>query len=228
MNLDELQKQLGVKFKDIELLKRSLTHRSILNEKKNKGIQHNERVEFLGDAVLELIVSEHLFHQYPDRPEGELTSFRSAVVNTSSLGDTSRNLNLGKYLVMSKGEEMTGGRDKEYLLANVFEAVLGAIYLDQGYDVAKEFVKRHLTTKIPKIVKYRLDIDPKTKLQEKSQRLLKCTPTYKVINEDGPDHDKIFTVLVKINGEAYGEGSGPNKQKAEEHAASEALKIIED
>lgn len=228
MNLETLMKNLKVEFKDAKLLERSLTHRSLLNEKKNKDLQHNERLEFLGDAVLELIISEYLFHKYPERPEGELTSFRAAVVNTTSLGDLSRELGIGEHLIMSKGEEMTGGREKEYLLANAFEAILGAIYIDQGYEKAKEFVNMHLVPKIENIVKYRLDIDPKTKLQERAQRLLKKTPVYKVIKEEGPDHEKTFTVVVKINGEEYGTGKGNNKQKAEEKAAAETLKKIKE
>jgi ribonuclease III len=227
MNLDKLIKDLELNFNDHELLKRSLTHRSLLNEKKNKNLKHNERLEFLGDAVLELIISEYLFHKYPDRPEGELTSFRAAIVNTSSLAEVSQKLEIGEHLLMSKGEEMTGGREKEYLLANALEAVLGAIYLDQGYDAAKIFVIKHLTPKIEDIVKYRLDIDPKTKLQERSQRILKRTPSYKVIGEEGPDHEKIFTVVVKMNGKIYGKGEGANKQKAEENAAIEALEKLE-
>ncbi len=228
MNVDILIKNLDLKFNDPELLKRSLTHRSLLNEKKNKDLKHNERLEFLGDAVLELIISEYLFHKYPERPEGELTSFRAAIVNTSSLAEVSKELGIGEHLLMSKGEEMTGGREKEYLLANALEAILGAIYLDQGYDATKAFTIKHLTTKIENIVKYRLDIDPKTKLQERSQRILKRTPSYKVIEEKGPDHEKTFTVVVKMNGKIYGKGQGANKQKAEENAALKALEKIED
>ncbi len=228
MDIKKLSEKLNIHFKDISLLERSLTHRSILNEKKNKALKHNERLEFLGDAVLELIVSEYLFYKYPDRPEGELTSFRAAVVNTSSLADVSKSLGVGEHLIMSKGEETTGGREKEYLLANALEALIGAIYLDQGYEVEKNFVEKNLMPKIEDIVKYRLDIDPKTKLQERAQRLLKSTPTYKVVDEEGPDHDKIFTVIAKIKGRIYGRGQGSNKQEAEENAANEALKKLED
>ncbi len=227
MNLEELEKKLEIDFNDKNLLQKSLTHRSLLNEKNTEGLEHNERLEFLGDAVLELIISEYLFHKYTERPEGELTSFRAAVVNTNSLGEISKNLEIGKYMLMSKGEEMTGGREKEYLLANVFEALLGAIYLDKGYDKATEFVTKHVIPKIDHIVKYRLDIDAKTKLQEYSQRIHKNTPSYKVIKEEGPDHSKIFTVVVKIKKEIVGTGSGKNKQKAEEQAAENALEDID-
>lgn len=230
MDIDKkkkFEKEIGLKFKDEELLKRSLTHRSFLNEHDNEDLKSNERLEFLGDAVLELVVSEFLFNEYPDRPEGELTSFRASVVKTDNLAKISKKLGLGEFLLMSKGEEMTGGRQKEYLLANTFEAVIGALYLDQGYEPVKEFLTKHLVPQIATIVKYRLDIDAKTKLQEKTQSVFKKTPVYKVIKEKGPDHDKIFTVAVKINGKVYGEGEGITKQKAEDAAASKALRKLE-
>lgn len=223
----KFEKEIGLKFKDEELLKRSLTHRSFLNEHDNEELKSNERLEFLGDAVLELVVSEFLFNEYPDRAEGELTSFRAAVVRTDSLAKISKKLGLGEYLLMSKGEEMTGGREKEYLLANTFEAVIGGLYIDQGYEPVKEFLTKHLVPQIATIVKYRLDIDAKTKLQEKTQNVFKKTPVYKVIKEKGPDHDKVFTVVVKINGKVYGEGEGITKQKAEDAAASKALRKLE-
>ncbi len=226
--MNDFEKIIGIEFKNKELLKRSLTHRSFLNENKDENLKNNERLEFLGDAVLELVVSEHLFHTYPERPEGELTSFRAAVVKTDNLAMISKELGVGNYLLMSKGEEITGGREKDYLLANTFEAVLGAIYLDQGYKVAKDFLAQHLIPQIETIVKYRLDIDAKTELQEKTQKIFKTTPTYKVIQEKGPDHDKVFTVIVTIKGKKYGEGIGVTKQKAEDAAAVQALKKIKD
>ena len=224
----KFEKKIGLEFKNKELLKRSLTHRSFLNENDNEDLKSNERLEFLGDAVLELVVSEFLFHEYPDRPEGELTSFRAAVVRTDNLAKISRKLGFGEFLLMSKGEEMTGGREKEYLLANTFEAVVGALYLDQGYEPVKKFLTTHLVPQIATVVKYRLDIDAKTKLQEKTQNIFKKTPVYKVIKEKGPDHDKIFTVVVRINGKVYGEGEGITKQKAEDAAASKALRKLND
>ncbi len=227
MDIDKFEKIIGLKFKNRELLKRALTHRSFLNENKQDDLKNNERLEFLGDAVLELVISEYLFNEYPDRAEGDLTSFRASVVKTENLAKISRELDLGQYLLMSKGEEMTGGREKEYLLANTFEAIVGALYLDQGYNPVKEFLTKHLTPQISTIVKYRLDIDAKTKLQEQTQSLFKTTPNYKIINEKGPDHDKIFTVAVRISGKVYGEGTGVTKQKAEDAAATEALKKIE-
>jgi ribonuclease-3 len=223
--IKDLEKKLGIKFNDISLLKRALTHRSYLNE--NRDVEkNNERLEFLGDAVLELIISEHLYTKYPKRPEGDLTSFRSAIVRTESLADASRELEYGKYLYMSKGEEETGGRDKDYILANTFEAVLGAIYLDQGYSKCKDLVNKILISKIPNIVKNRLDIDSKTKIQEIAQAKYKKTPTYSVLKEYGPDHNKKFVVGVKIGNKIIGKGKGDSKQKAEEAAAQKGLKYI--
>jgi ribonuclease III len=228
MDLKTFEKEIGLKFKNKELLKRSLTHRSFLNENKDADLKNNERLEFLGDAVLELVVSEFLFNEYPNRPEGELTSFRAAVVKTDSLAKVSKDLGIGKFLLMSKGEEMTGGREKDYLLANTFEAIIGALYLDQGYESVKNFLQKHLIPQMDTIVKYRLDIDAKTKLQEKTQSIFKTTPNYKVIKEKGPDHDKIFTVVVKIHNKIYGQGEGITKQKAEDAAATQALRKLEE
>ncbi|KKP43166.1 MAG: ribonuclease III, ribonuclease III [candidate division WS6 bacterium GW2011_GWE2_33_157] len=225
-NLETFEKNISLEFKNKELLLLALTHRSYLNEHKD-AVENNERLEFLGDAVLELIISNYLFKQYPDRPEGDLTSFRSALVRTDSLAQTARNLGVGKYLRLSKGEEDTGGREKDYLLANTFEAILGAIYLDQGYDISEKFVYKNLVPKLEEIVANRLDIDSKTKIQEVSQSVYKTTPIYEVIEEKGPDHDKIFTVVVKINGKVIGKGVGGSKQKAEEQAATEGIKYIE-
>jgi ribonuclease-3 len=223
----ELLKKLEIPAKDFELYERALTHRSYLNEFKNdKSLIHNERLEFLGDAVLELIVSEHLFTNYMDHPEGDLTSFRAATVKTTTLAETSRELGYGEYLRMSKGEEATGGRDKDYLLANTFESILGAIYLDLGYEEASKFVHRVLIVRIPNIVENRLDIDAKTKFQEIAQAVKKVTPTYVVKKEEGPDHEKTFTMAVYLDDEEYGVGEGASKQKAEEAAAAEGLKKI--
>ena len=222
----ELAKILGIQFNDISLLDRALTHRSYLNENKDT-LKHNERLEFLGDAVLELIVSGHLYNSYPDRPEGDLTSFRSALVRTESLADASRELNYGKYLKLAKGEEESGGRDKDYILANTFEAVLGAIYIDQGYDKCKELVERILITKIDYIVKNRLEIDGKTKIQEMAQAKYRLTPTYEVVEETGPDHDKKFVVAIKLGKKTIGIGKGASKQKAEEAAAQKGIEYIE-
>ncbi len=225
-NINKLETNIGVEFNDKSLLEKALTHRSYLNEHRNIP-ENNERLEFLGDAVLELIVSDFLYTTYPDRPEGDLTSFRSALVKTDSLASSARDLGIGQYLHMSRGEEDSGGREKDYLLANTFEAILGAIYLDHGYDTCKDFVSKTLFPKIGEIVEYRLDIDSKTKMQELAQSVFKLTPTYEVVKEEGPDHNKIFTVVVKLDEEIVGEGEGASKQKAEEKAASEGIKYIE-
>jgi ribonuclease-3 len=221
----DLEKSIGLKFKNLSLLETALTHRSYLNEHKNI-LENNERLEFLGDAVLELIVSEFLYSMYPDRPEGDLTSFRSALVKTDSLAHSARELDIGKNIRMSKGEEENGGREKSYILANTFEAILGAIYLDHGYEICKNFISRILLPKIEQIVEYRLDIDSKTKMQELAQSVFKLTPAYDVIKEEGPDHNKVFTVVVKLDDKIVGQGQGSSKQRAEEQAAKEGIEYI--
>lgn len=226
-DLKELEKILKIEFKDISLLERATTHRSYLNEASDNSLSNNERLEFLGDAVLELIVSEYLFSKYTDREEGDLTSFRAATVRTTTLAETSRDLGFGEFLKMSKGEKDSGGKDKDYLLANLFEAILGAIYLDKGYSVCKEYLYRVLIPKVDVIVENRLDIDPKTKLQEITQSLFKETPIYDVIKEEGPDHDKRFTVQAKVSSKDLGLGEGSSKQRAEEEAAEKSLKMLE-
>lgn len=224
--IENLEKSLGVKFRNKQHLINAITHRSYLNEHRDVKV-HNERLEFLGDAVLELVVSDYLFNNFPDRPEGELTSFRSALVKTESLADSARKLGIGENLLLSRGEEDTGGRTKDYLLANTFEAIIGAIYIDQGYEKCKEFVYAHLIPKLDDIIKSRSDIDNKTKIQELAQAKYKVTPIYEVINEEGPDHDKKFTVAVKINDKIIGEGEGKSKQKAQEEAALHGIEYIE-
>ncbi len=224
--INKLEKNLGVVFKNKEQLINALTHRSYLNEHKDIKI-HNERLEFLGDAVLELIVSDYLFNKFPDRPEGDLTSFRSALVKTESLADTAKKLGVGESLLLSRGEEDTGGRTKDYLLANTFEAIIGAIYIDQGYEKCKEFVYTHLIPKLNDIIKNRSDIDNKTRIQEITQARYKVTPVYEVINEEGPDHNKKFTIVVKINNKVIGKGVGKSKQKAQEQAALSGIKYLE-
>lgn len=201
--VSNFEKNIGVHFTTKAILETALTHRSYLNEHRNIP-EHNERIEFLGDAVLELIVSDFLYQRYPDRPEGDLTSFRSALVKTDTLAQAARDLEIGEYIRLSKGEEESGGREKDYLLANAFEAVLGAIYLDKGYNTCKDFISRTLLPKIEQIVEYRLDIDSKTKIQELAQSVYKTTPTYEVIKEEGPDHNKTFTVAVKLDEKTIG------------------------
>lgn len=225
-NYEEIEQKLGIEFKNRDLLTTALTHRSYLNEHRGSASQNNERLEFLGDAVLELIISTYLFKTYPEKPEGELTNIRAAVVRTESLAQESRSLGLGKFLRMSKGEEDSGGKDKDYLLANTFEAVLGAIYEDQGIDVCKEYISRTLLKKVGNIVENNLFIDPKTQAQEIIQAQFKVTPIYEVIKEEGPDHDKIFTVALRVNNKQMAIGTGSSKQRAEEEAARETVNLL--
>lgn len=220
--LQDLQKRLEVSFKDQTLLQTALVHRSYLNENRDFKLPHNERLEFLGDAVLELIVTDHLYTTYPN-PEGDLTSWRSALVRGDMLAVVSGELGIGEALQMSKGEEKSGGRERAQLLANACEAVIGAIYLDQGYDVTKDFVHRVLVPKLPEIIKEGSDRDPKSSLQEKAQEKRNQTPKYAVTSESGPDHDKRFTVEVRLGDTVVGTGHGTSKQTAQQEAARAAL-----
>lgn len=221
-NYDKLGQFLKIKFKNPKLLEEALTHRSFLNETKRK-IASNERLEFLGDAVLELIVSNYLFKTFPLFPEGRLTSLRSAVVNTKSLAKAAKKVRLGDYLKLSKGEELGGGRNNVSLLANAFEALIGAIFLDQGLRQTENFLKSYLFPVVHKLIKEGFYQDYKSLLQEKSQEKYKVTPIYKVIKEEGPDHNKIFFSAVFIGKQKAGEGQGKNKQEAEQAAARAAL-----
>ncbi len=222
-NLEEFCDKINYNTKNYELLQQALIHRSFINEDRDLE-KHNERLEFLGDAVLELIVTKFLFENYPDRPEGDLTSFRAALVKTESLAESAAKFQLGEYIYMSKGEESTGGRKRPYILANTFEALLGFIYLDKGFDTATKFVHKHLTSKIHKIVEHRLDIDNKSKLQEIAQEIFRFTPNYILEKEEGPDHEKKFTMKVMIDEKDFGSGVGSSKQEAEQAAAGSALK----
>lgn len=220
----EFQKKIGINFSNLDLLKESLTHKSYINENKHEESAHNERLEFLGDAVLELVVSNYLFANYPEHPEGDLTSFRSALVRTESLAEEALRIGFGEYILMSNGEEATGGRVRPYILANTMEAVIGAIYLDNGMEKVTSFIIKNICYKLDKIIKERLDIDAKSKLQEISQDLYKITPTYDLITEEGPDHDKKFTMAVFIDTAKLSEGTGSSKQSAEQDAAQNALR----
>ncbi len=222
-NFKHLQKKIGIEFSDQAILEQALTHRSFINEAKKDNRIHNERLEFLGDAVLELVVTEYLFNKYPEFNEGKLTSLRSALVRTESLAFEALKVSLGEYLFMSHGEESSGGRTRPYILANAFESLIGAIYQDQGYNTAKGFIVKHLCYKAKEIIDKQLDIDPKSKLQEIVQEKMKQTPSYQVINETGPDHNKIFTMGVAIGSVVIAKGKGESKQLAEQQAASRAL-----
>lgn len=223
MELANLEKKLDLKFKNSELLLNAFIHRSYLNEDGGPDLPSNERLEFLGDACLELVISEHLYQTYPQEPEGVLTNYRSALVNTTSLAETAKKLNLGDYLLMSKGEEAGGGRESEHLLANTFEAVTGAIYLDQGYRATCKFVREYLLPKLPNIIKTGAHRDAKSSFQEIAQQRVSITPHYQVLGQWGPDHDKNFKVGAFLGKEKVGEGVGNSKQKAETAAAEDAL-----
>jgi ribonuclease-3 len=224
MEIKEIQQQLGVQFKDSDLLVSALTHRSYLNENRSFHLPNNERLEFLGDAVLELVATEYLYIHYP-HPEGELTNFRSALVNYRMLSEIASRLGIEKFLQMSKGEAKDVGRARQVILANAIEAVIGAIYLDQGYDLAKEFILREVIVELPGIINKGAYLDPKSKLQEIVQERFGITPVYTVQSESGPDHDKVFVVGVNLNDRQIGIGSGPSKQEAEVSAAENALKV---
>lgn len=213
-------------FKDHHLLETALTHRSALNEKISSATESNERLEFLGDAVLELITTEFLFAKLAHEPEGVLTAYRSALVKTTTLAEVATELGLGKKLYMSKGEEATGGRKNIGLLADTTEAVIGALYLDQGYEVVKTFITTNLFTKFDRIKEEKLYQDSKSHLQEVVQSKGFAAPTYQVIKEKGPDHDKEFTVQVLVNNNPQGTGVGKSKQLAQQAAASSALKSL--
>ncbi|MFW6143594.1 MAG: ribonuclease III [Patescibacteria group bacterium] len=227
MNIEKLEKQLNINFKDKDLLKTAFVHRSYLNEQKDTSLSSNERLEFLGDAVLELLTSQKLFHKYPQKPEGDLTNIRAAIVCTESLAETAESINLGEYLFLSKGEEETGGRERPYILANTFEALLGAIYLDQGLDTCEQFLEENLFPKLENIVKNQLYKDAKSTLQEIAQEKTGITPTYKVLNSWGPDHDKNFEMGVFLDKKQIGKGVGNSKQTGEQAAARNALKNID-
>lgn len=226
-NSEELEKKLNTKISKEDLFQTAFTHRSYLNEHPEYESLSNERLEFLGDAVLQLLSSEFLYNKYPTSPEGDLTNYRSAVVCTTSLAEEAKRLGYGDLLLLSNGEESTGGRDREYILANTFEAVLGAIYLDKGLEFCKEFITKELFYKIDEIISTNRYKDAKSRFQEVSQEKKNITPLYKVMDSWGPDHEKVFKVGVYLNEELYGTGEGRSKQKAEQAAAIEALEKLE-
>jgi len=224
-NLADFEKKLGAAFKDKDLLQQVFVHRSYLNEHPKFKLDHNERLEFLGDAVLELIVTEYLYINYKN-PEGELTNWRSALVKGEMLSKVSSELAIGNYLLMSKGEQRSGGPSRELILANTFEALVGALYLETGYKTAQKFVQKVLIRYLDEILTNKLYQDSKSRLQEWSQEHRAITPTYRLISEIGPDHSKEFTVGVYLDKELLSEGAGSSKQKAEQQAAFNALKKL--
>lgn len=220
--IDFAKKELEVTFNDIELLVTAFTHRSYLNEHKKSTREHNERLEFLGDAVLELVVTEHLYAGYND-PEGTLTNWRSALVRTESIGAAAARHNFEPLLRLSRGEKHGTPRARVQILANSFEAVIGALYLDQGYDAAKRFIEKSVLSTFEEILATGSWMDPKSHLQEVAQSKEGATPVYKVLGEEGPDHEKTFVVGVFVNGRLIGQGTGPSKQTAQVQAAEVAL-----
>lgn len=227
MNLQDYKQfadnKLKITFKDLELLVTAFTHRSYVNEHRSTVKEHNERLEFLGDAVLELVSTEYLYDNY-DEPEGVLTNWRSALVRTESIGAAASRYEFEPLLRLSRGEKRGTDRARAQILANAYEAVVGAIYLDQGYEAAKKFITDSLLVTFKDILKTGSWMDPKSSLQELAQSAVGYTPQYKVMSEEGPDHDKVFTVGVYVNGELKGKGTGPSKQMAQVSAAEAALK----
>jgi len=225
IDFSKFEKKTGFSFNDKQLLQTAFTHRSYLNENRGKVKEHNERLEFLGDAVLELVITDFLFNKYPERPEGELTAFRASLVNTQSISAAATELGMNDYLLLSRGEAKDTGRARQYILANAFEAFIGALYLDQKYEGAQKFIENSLFGKIEKIVEERLWQDAKSTFQEKTQENHSVTPAYKLVREAGPDHDKKFIVAALIKDEAVAQGEGRSKQEAEQAAARKALEI---
>jgi len=222
-NLSSLEKNINIKFNNKDLLKQALIHRSYLNENPDFYLKDNERLEFLGDAILEMVVTEYLYNNYPN-PEGELTNWRAALVNTKMLAKVASRLEINNHLLLSRGENKDTGRARQYILADAFEALIGAIFLDQEYEKASKFIKKNILKELPDIIDQKLYKDPKSDFQEKSQDKAGITPTYEVIKEWGPDHAKSFIVGLYLDKELIAKGQGVSKQEAQEKAAKAALK----
>jgi len=224
-NFSKLETKLGVSFDNKDLIKQSVVHRSYLNEHPEFELDHNERLEFLGDAVLELVVTEHLYKKFPN-PEGELTNWRASLVNSTMLSTVARELDVESFLYLSKGETQdTNIKARNYILANAMEAIIGALYLDKGYEVSQKFITDNIISKLDEILEKKLYQDPKSRFQEVAQEKEGITPTYKVLEESGPDHDKHFIVGVFLKKELVAKGEGSSKQEAQVHAAEEALNM---
>lgn len=221
--LTALEEVLGTGFRDRALLTSAITHRSFLNENRHANWDHNERLEFLGDAVLELVVTHALFQNYPNKPEGELTAIRAALVNTAALAAAAERIDLNRFLLFSKGEAKDTGRARQYILANALEALIGALYLDQGYESAAAFIRSHLLARTEEVVANRLWQDPKSRFQELAQEQTSITPTYTLLSQTGPDHDRVFTIGVFLRDKEVARGSGKSKQEAERAAAEAAI-----
>lgn len=225
MDFSVFEKSIQVDFKDKSLLTQAFVHRSYINENRGLKLDHNERLEFLGDAVLELVITDYLYHKYPQKPEGELTAYRSSLVNSNTLASVAEKIGMNSFLLLSRGEAKDTGRARQYILANTFEALIGAIYLDQGYDAAQTFIAAHLFGLIEDIVQKKSFIDAKSRFQEMAQEKVSITPSYKLIKESGPDHNKIFSVGVFLSEQQVATGDGKSKQEAEQKAAEKALEL---
>lgn len=225
INFTEFEEKTKIFFKDKNLLKQAFIHRSYINENTNTGLSHNERLEFLGDAVLELVVTDYLYKKYPGYNEGELTAIRSALVNAIIISAIASKVGMNDFLLLSKGESKDNGKARQYILANTYEAYVGAVYLDQGYEIARDFIAESLLPNTEEIVSKKLWRDSKSLVQEKAQEFVGHTPSYKVLSEAGPDHDKHFTIGIFFGGELIAEGKGKSKQEAEQKAAENALKL---
>lgn len=225
IQFSDFEKKIKVTFKDKILLKQAFTHRSYINENAEMNMSHNERLEFLGDAVLELIVTDFLYKKYPQYTEGELTALRSALVNAVIISEIASDIGMNDFLLLSKGESKDFGKARQYILANTYEALIGAMYLDQGYDVVDKFIAKTLLPKTEEIVNKKLWRDAKSLVQEKAQEFVEVTPAYKVLSQSGPDHDKHFTVGIYFGKDLIAEGKGKSKQEAEQKAAENALKV---
>lgn len=219
----QFETRTGIRFKDAGLLQQAFTHRSYLNEHPKQKIEHNERLEFLGDAVLELAVTQYLFTRFPEKPEGDMTAYRAALVNTMMLSEVSLDLGFNDLLLLSRGEARDMGKARQYILANTYEAVVGAIFTDQGYAVAEQFIAATLFPRLEMVLKNNSWQDAKSKFQEKAQEIVSITPNYAVLEESGPDHDKHFIVGVFLGEEEAGRGEGKSKQEAEQEAARDGL-----
>jgi ribonuclease-3 len=225
IDFKEFEKNTKIIFKDKNLLKQAFIHRSFINENPGSNLSHNERLEFLGDAVLELVVTDFLYKKYPNYTEGELTAIRSALVNAIIISEVALKIGMNDYLLLSKGEAKDNGKARQYILANTFEAYVGAVYLDQGYNVVNKFMTDSLLPHTEEIVAKKLWRDAKSLVQEKAQEFVGVTPAYKVLHESGPDHDKHFTVGILFGTNLIAEGKGKSKQEAEQKAAEMALKV---
>jgi len=223
-DLSILEKKIGVKFSNKETLEQALVHRSYINENPDFALGHNERLEFLGDAVLELIVTEYLYRNYPN-PEGELTNWRAALVNAKMLAEIAEEIGLNDFVLLSRGEAKDNGRARGYILANALEALIGAIYYDQGLEKSAEFIEKNVLTRLSLILEQGSYRDAKSKFQEEAQERVGVTPSYDVVSERGPDHAKHFKVGVFLGDELVAEGEGPSKQEAQQKAAENGLKI---